>query len=151
MTNATTALDFTARNLAIAGGPTLAFSGTLLRATGHATIGVGGVTVGADFFFEQATRPNGTKVIKLAVGDLEFSLGDPASPSFQLTGDPVAPGMQEQNGLLFITPQGIAGQFTLTGVSFCAAAALLHDWWRLRDQVHDRRFDRLQLLGSGGQ
>ena len=46
------------------------------RASGRADIGIAGVTIGADFFFEQTTRPNGTKVIKLAVGDLSFKLGD---------------------------------------------------------------------------
>ncbi|MDX6411751.1 MAG: hypothetical protein QOE91_1267, partial [Gaiellaceae bacterium] len=116
-------VDFSTKHLEVqTGAPDpeiFTFSGQLLRASGRVDIGIAGVTVGADFFFEQTTRPDGTKVIKLAVGDLSFKLGDPNDPSFEMhTGDPVAPGMQVQNGLLFITPQGLAGQFTLRGIHF---------------------------------
>ena len=87
---------------------------TLLRASGRVELGVADVSIGANIFFEQAARPNGTKVIRIAVGDLDIDLG-----GFKLqTGDPTTPGMQEVNGAILLNGQGMAGRFTLSDISF---------------------------------
>ncbi|HTD68791.1 MAG TPA: hypothetical protein VK846_19895, partial [Candidatus Limnocylindria bacterium] len=54
--------------------------------------------------FEQGFRPNGTKIIKIAISDLTLILGDPADPIFELT---------DISGLILITPQGLAASFTV--------------------------------------
>jgi hypothetical protein len=116
-------VNFAARNLVLPTGPggpnvTLDFNGRLLRASGRVTLGIADVQLAADIYFEQTTRTNGQKVIKIAAGDLSFQLGDTFSATTGTASDRATAGIQTANGLLFITPQGVAGKLMLDDISF---------------------------------
>ena len=77
------ALNFGAKPLTVG---TKTFNATSEPARVHAGIKltVSEVEVGATMDFEQTTRANGTKVIKLALTAVSFKLGDPDDPSFAI-------------------------------------------------------------------
>ena len=64
---------------------TIDFESALLRASGRVELGITGVYVAADIWFEQTTRPNGTKIIKIAAGDLRIELGDAITVTGSMT------------------------------------------------------------------
>jgi hypothetical protein len=86
-----------------------------IKAEGRVVFGIAGVSLGADISFEQATRPNGTKATRIAIGDLELNVGDTFS---FVTGNPSAPGRQVTNGFLLLTAQGMSGRFVLNDLGF---------------------------------
>ncbi|MCX5669694.1 MAG: hypothetical protein NTU94_00015, partial [Planctomycetota bacterium] len=68
------------------------------------TLTVLGQTLTGNFSFEQTTTAAGTKVIRVAVGDVGLRL---------TAGDKVLFDLQGISGALLIMPQGLAGQLTL--------------------------------------
>lgn len=89
------------------------FSARIIAASGDVTIGldfntdgVAEITLSSFISFEQSFRPNGSQVIKIALTDLSFVLGDPADPVFQLSG---------LAGYFLITQQGLAARIELPG------------------------------------
>ena len=85
--------------LDVPAGPFLRIEGTNIALT------VAGQTLSGNFSFEQITKPNGTKVIKVAVTNLSLELTADGARVFKLEG---------VSGVLLITPQGIAGQLQVT-------------------------------------
>src|SRR5205085_1189520 len=65
----------------------------------NATATFAGLTLGGDFYFDQSTRANGTKVTRLAVQNLTFGAA---------SGDDV-PALSNAGAVLIIKPDGIAG------------------------------------------
>jgi hypothetical protein len=105
-------INFSGSGFYVATGPALAdrlffdMGSRIIAAAGNVSIGldfdtdsVAEVTLSSFISFEQSFRPNGTSVIKLAMTNLSFVLGDPADPVFSLTG---------LSGYFLITPQGMA-------------------------------------------
>ncbi len=83
----------------------------IIAASGNVTLGLDfnadgtpEISLSAFLSFEQSFRPNGSQVIKLALSNLSFVLGDPADPIFQLSG---------LSGLFLITQQGVAASITV--------------------------------------
>ena len=72
----------------------------------HATVSltVSEVSLAATMDFEQTTRPNGTKVIKIALTGVDFVLGDPLDPTFEI---------DNASALIFVTNLGMAAEFTV--------------------------------------
>ncbi|HXG49304.1 MAG TPA: hypothetical protein VNO52_16895, partial [Methylomirabilota bacterium] len=58
--------------------------------------------ISGNFVFEQLTRADGQRVVRLALTDGTLSLGDPDSPLIRVTGG---------TGKLVLTPAGLAGEF----------------------------------------
>ena len=136
-------VDFQTEPLEIETGPTTdpvtlggAGSGwnrALLRASGRVTLEIAGVRLAADVAFEQATRPNGTKITKIEFGDIDVQLGEdpddsgPESAPFVLqTGTAThrsTKGIQTSNGRIVLTPQGMAAEFELSNIHFSAGTA----------------------------
>ena len=58
----------------------------LVRLMRGADLSTAEVTLSSFISFEQSFRPNGSSVIKLALTNLSFVLGDPADPVFSLSG-----------------------------------------------------------------
>jgi len=81
----------------------LDFADRLLRASGSATLQVEGLLLNGTVSFEQTTRTNGSKIIKVTLSEMNLSLGDPAVFS-----------IENASGLLIITDQGMAGEFSVT-------------------------------------
>ena len=65
---------------------------------------VAGQVIGGDFAFEQLTKPNGTRVVKVAVARAHIALGEPGNPIIEIN---QADG---QAALFLITPAGFAGK-----------------------------------------
>jgi hypothetical protein len=86
---------------------TLDFAGALLRVTAHVALGISDGSLSGDISFEQTTRTNGTKVIKIAVTALTLEFGAPDN-GFKITG---------ASGLIFVTNLGMAAEFSVP-VSF---------------------------------
>ena len=109
-------IDFTTRLLAASGNVTLALD--------FDDNGQPEISLGTFISFEQTTRPNNTKVIKIALSQMNLSLGDP--PVLSIT---------NASGLVLITPQGMAAQFDVP-VRFGAMAMCLDSTqpsrWRSR-------------------
>ena len=72
----------------------------------HATVEltVSAVSIGATMDFEQTTRQNGTKVIKVALTNVDFVIGDPDDPTIEIL---------DAEGLIFVTNLGMAAEFTV--------------------------------------
>ncbi len=72
----------------------------------HATVEltVSEVSIGATMDFEQTTRQNGTKVIKIALTNVDFAIGDPDDPTIEIL---------DAEGLIFVTNLGMAAEFTV--------------------------------------
>jgi hypothetical protein len=87
---------------------TIAASGDVTLGLDFDTDGTADVTLSSFISFQQSFRPNGSSVIKIALTNLSFVLGDPADPVFSLSG---------LNGLFLITPQGMAARIELPGYS----------------------------------
>ena len=119
-------LNFAAKPLVVNTGPstseTINFGSRLLRASGRVDLALeaADLQIGADVFFESATKPNGTKVTKIAFGDLNFGFGGfSIKTGDQKPGQTPVPGhIQEVNGKLVLLPGGLAGEFTLHDLSF---------------------------------
>ncbi|MBI3447906.1 MAG: hypothetical protein HY049_03165, partial [Acidobacteria bacterium] len=60
------------------------------------------ISLQTDFFFEQTTRANGSRVTKLALFDLDLKLGSPAVID-----------IQDASGLILLTDAGLAAEFTV--------------------------------------
>ena len=88
----------------------LDFASRLLRAQAAVSLQFSEVTLGATIFFEQTTRALGGKLIKIALQNLSFQLGDPALVS--LTG---------ASGLIVINNDGMGAEFEVP-VSFSIPA-----------------------------
>ena len=124
-------LNFAATPLTVATSQTtsqqLTFGSRLLRASGRVDLGLAAADlhIGADVFFESATRANGTKVTKIAFGDLNLELGGfTIKTGDQVAGQtPVAGQIQEVNGKLLLLPGGLAGEFTLHNLNFSVGNA----------------------------
>ncbi|HET6548786.1 MAG TPA: calcium-binding protein, partial [Solirubrobacter sp.] len=97
------ALNFQAKPLTI-GAKTFNAPGARLRVHATVNLTVSEVDIGATMDFEQTTRPNGTKVIKLSLTGVHFRIGDPADPAIDIT---------DASGLVFITNLGMAAQFSV--------------------------------------
>jgi hypothetical protein len=59
------------------------------------------ITLQSQIFFEQALRPNGTQIIKIALIDMSMTLGDPSDPIFEIA---------NLDGFFIINPQGLAAK-----------------------------------------
>ncbi|HMJ89194.1 MAG TPA: hypothetical protein VK530_05230, partial [Candidatus Acidoferrum sp.] len=92
----TVLLDFEARVLAASGDVTLAFD--------FNDDGIDEISFSTFISFEQGFRPNGTKIIKIALSNLTLTFGDPTDPVFELA---------NLSGLILITPQGLAASFNV--------------------------------------
>jgi hypothetical protein len=91
----------------VVGGPD--WSTALLQAAGHVVIGVAGLSLSADVWFQSTTRANGTRVVKIHLGNLSFKVGDdPLHPIFQISG---------VSGNIFLGDEGFAAEFSVP-VSF---------------------------------
>ncbi len=116
--------------LKIATGPgagqfvTLDFAGAVTRAAGRVSLQVLGVSIAGDVTFEKLMRGT-TPVTKIGIGDLDISLGAPASFSIKTGSDSdrATKGIQTYNGMIVLTPQGMAADFTITGQSFVFGTA----------------------------
>jgi ClpP class serine protease len=94
---------------------TLDMSSRIIAASGNVTIGLdfdtddtADITLSSFISFEQSFRPNGSSVIKIAMTNLSFALGDPADPVFELSG---------LSGFFLITQQGMAASIELNDYS----------------------------------
>ena len=89
-------------------------TGRVLQVSGRVTLGVAGVVLGTNIVFEQLTRPDDTKVVRIAIGDLDLDIGGLRI----VTGNPTLPGIQEANGVILLGGAGMAAKFTLRHISF---------------------------------
>ena len=107
------------------------------------TLDVGDARIKGGIFFEQTTRTNGTKVIKIALQGVDIFLGSEAE-GFKITG---------ASGLIFITNLGMAAQFNVpVNIAFGGDAFVFNGTLefginnttgrRQRDVQHARRHGR---------
>ncbi|MBK8118786.1 MAG: hypothetical protein IPK39_05850 [Sulfuritalea sp.] len=94
-------------------GRTIAASGDVTIGLDFDTDGVEEITLSSFISFEQSFRPNGSSVIKIALTNLSFVLGDPADPIFRIGGDAANP----IKGYFLITQQGMAARIDLPNYS----------------------------------
>ena len=83
---------------------TLDFATTVLRVQGNATLAIGEASIGGRLVFEQTTRTNGTKVMKIGIFGLKLVLGNEADGGFKLEGG---------DGMIFVTNLGMAAEFSV--------------------------------------
>ena len=95
-----------------------------MRAAGRVSLQVLGVSIAGDVTFEKLMRGT-TPVTKIGIGDLDIALGSPASFSIKTGSDSdrATKGIQTYNGMIVLTPQGMAADFTITGQSFVFGTA----------------------------
>ena len=67
-------------------------------------LNIAGQVIGGDFAFEQLTKPNGQRVVKVAVANAHIALGEPGNPILEINQE------EGQAALFLITPQGFAGK-----------------------------------------
>ena len=92
----------------------LDFEDPLLRASGRVALGIAGVQVAADIFFEQTVRANGSKVIKVAMVDMGLVLGDPDPVITIGDVDPLGnDAIDGPEGFILITDLGLAAEISL--------------------------------------
>ena len=84
------------------GSRTINFGTRLLRVHAEIDLTISSVLLEATIDFEQTTRVNNTKVIKIALTQVAFKIGDPADPTINISG---------AQGLIFITNLGMAAEF----------------------------------------
>ena len=91
-----------------------AWASQLLRAEGDFVIAAFSLSLHAHVFFESTTRPDLTRVIKVSVTGLNFTVGDPVI--FSVSGI---------SGNLFLSDEGFAAQLTIPGISISVGDATL--------------------------
>ena len=83
-------------------GGTSAWGAELLHVEGDVTIAAFDLSLSAHVSFESTTRTNGTRVIKIAITNLSFDIGDPTV--FHIGG---------ASGNLFLSDEGFAAEFNV--------------------------------------
>jgi hypothetical protein len=64
-------------------------------------LAVSGLSISGDFSFEQLTRPDGQRLMRLGMLNVTIALGDPASPLVRVING---------TGKLLLSPAGVAGE-----------------------------------------